>query len=144
MDPMAEKHFVLLHPDRTEKPYLYVIIPAETGVVYANQVGEKASEIRELEGFLIPLTQHSITTQLTGFFLREFHSQGHQITWTEGKIGTLKALVKEISCWYTIKGGKDDSFHLLLDETRMEECTEGWIPVHTPYGSGVLVFNHRD
>lgn len=144
VDLMAENHFVFLHPDCMKERYLYVIIAAETRVVYASQVGEEAGEIGELEGFLIPLSQHSISGQLMDFFSREFPGQAYQITWTEGKIASLKALVMEISCWYTVKDGSDDCFHLLLDETRMEECTKGWIPVHTPYGYGVLVFNHRD
>jgi hypothetical protein len=137
---------VFLNPDGSQDPGLVVIVQHPTGVMYSHQCGGHATLMRQLEGFLLPLGEAVHAQALFDWYWQEF--QGHAypplIDWTEHRTQALGSLVGTIPCWLTLESGDDRREFLQLDETRMEECLEGWIPVLTPYGKGILVVKTSD
>lgn len=100
-----------------------------------------------MEGFLIALGRPQIADLLSRFFMDEFKgcSFPPHADWTPERKAKLSGLISKIPCWFTSEYGDDDRrAYLKLDEMRFDECTEGWVPVHTPYGPGVLVFKNCD
>jgi hypothetical protein len=152
--------YVSLNPDGTAPFGLAVIVHAKTGVVYANQCAGFATEIREAEGFLVPVgctdpsledDQTNIENAIDSFFKQRFRHYppphaGEE--WTPGLVDELGALIGRIVVWRT---GRDDEptepterTYLALDRSRLAELTEAWIPVVTPYGAGTLVTDNSD
>jgi hypothetical protein len=152
-----EKSYIFVDPDGTQEFGSLVIVVAPTCVVYAHQCGGLACELRELEGFAVPVGGPSAARPLRTFFHQTFHGNppvpGHNTTarlgpwWTDAQIGELQALVEQIAFWKTYapeSGTDDERTFLKLDLERLEELTEAWIPVQTAYGSGVLIFANSD
>jgi hypothetical protein len=136
---------------------LFVLIPAPTGVVYAHQCAGRRNVVREAEGFLIPVGGLGAADEFVGadrlvaFFERTF--RGHPPdpqrppdgTWTEAHLRELTALVGAIPCWLTPRALEGTRRRFLeLDTDRLEEVTEGWLPVLTPHGPGILLFPNGD
>lgn len=139
--------YVFLNPDGTEDIQLHVIVNAPTGVIYAHQCGGLSTEQRTTEGYLIPLGGSQIAERLSRFFKDEFkgYSFPPHAHWTADRKAKLSDLISEIPCWLTSeKNDNDRRDFLMLNEMWFDECTEGWVPVHTPYGPGVLVFKNCD
>jgi hypothetical protein len=129
-----------------------VIVAAKTGVVYANQCNGTSCEIRELEGFFIPLGHPSVTfaaQELLEFFASfncvPPYNTEHRKSWTPELIEILKAIVAKIPFWKTVrKPEKDELSYLELDVDKIDEVLEAWVPVKTVYGHAVLVFDNCD
>ena len=157
MDNAHEQAYIFLDPDGTQDFGSLVIVAAPTGVVYAHQCGGLATEDREQEGFAVPVGGPSAARPLRAFFHQEFHgnppilgSRGNVMLgpwWTDAQITELQALVEQVALWktYASPSGMDDvRTFLKLDLDRLDELTEAWIPVHTAYGRGVLIFANSD
>jgi hypothetical protein len=141
------RRYVFLNPDGTEELGLNVIIEAQTGVTYGHQCGGYSTEVKTAEGFLIPLGGTEIAEHLARFFRDEFrgYPRTPDTDWTPERINRLCDMVSEIPCWLTTaEPGEDRRVVLELDKNRFGDCTEGWIPVLTAYGPGVLVFKNSD
>jgi hypothetical protein len=143
--------YIFLDPDGTQEFGLFVIVAANTGVIYAQQCGGTANEIREQEGFLIPVGGPKEAKKLYDWFWYSFYGQCYsfnpELHWFPGTIKALARLISEIPCWLTFPyEGEDNTQRLFLklDEERMEECIEAWIPVITPYGKGILTLDNSD
>jgi hypothetical protein len=139
---------VFLDPDGTQELGLVVIVEARTGVTYGQQCGGNATKQRTTEGFLIPVGSPSEARKVYDWFWATFKgtcyaSPGRDL-WTPETIAQLQLLVGQIPCWYSTRDGKDELHHLKLDTERMDDCIEAWIPVLTPYGSGILTLNNSD
>jgi hypothetical protein len=137
--------YVFLNPDGTQETGLYVIVEHETGVKYATQCGGVSTEVRALEGFLIPVGGPKAAKKIFYWFWKRFRggcSHG-KVKWKEEWIVELAKLVAEVPCWLT-RANDDVRFALELDENRIDECVEAWIPVRTPYGPGVLTLQNSD
>ena len=147
-------HYVFLYPDGGPQG-LAVIVHAKTGVVYANQCDGRATDLRRVEGFFIPLRAHdaapdeangfNVEAALTAFFDAEFRGHPYRREeWTHQRIDRLAGLVARVPIWLTESEGEDKRLYLALDITRIDEATEAWVPVRTPYGPGTLVFENCD
>src|SRR4051794_23152366 len=140
--------YVFLNPDGSEKLSLNVIVEHPTGVLYGQQCAGFLTEIRTVEGFLIPVGRPDVARQLFDWFWKTF--RGHcypPVVWTEDRIKELAGLVAQVPCWLTQPEGEgktDERRFLVLDEGRLDECVEAWIPVRTPYGRGILVLENSD
>lgn len=134
--------YIFLDPDGTQDFGLFVIVEAETGVTYANQCAGYLTEPRTLEGFLIPVGGPKDAKVLYDWFWKSFHGNCYrpEENWTPEMVSQLRDLISQIPCWRTVPDniGKDQRLFLQLDEDRMSECVEAWIPVITPYGKGIL------
>jgi hypothetical protein len=146
-------HYVLLNPDGVSTFGLAVIVKATTGVVYGNECDGLSADLRKQEGFLVPV--HSVDVRSDGdelnveralraFFEDEF--KGHPYDrelWTPVRTDRLAELVSRVPMWRTSEHlERDDRLYLALDRDQLEEATEAWVPVLTPHGPGVLVFEN--
>ena len=139
--------YIFIDPDGTQENTLHVLVQHPTGVEYAHQCAGYVNEERSAEGFLIPLGESKASQPLIDWFWKRFKGNSYPplIEWDQQNVSELKDLVQKIPCWFTAKGGEADRrTTLALDEDRMGECVEGWVPVKTPFGPGILVFENCD
>jgi hypothetical protein len=137
---------VFLNPDGAQRLGLLVMVEAPTGVTYAHQCAGCSHDYRVVEGFLIPLGGADTARPFHDWFWRNFRQHGYPpIEWTEQRASELASLVTAVPCWLTPgPPGDDRRAFLELDTDRLEECADGWVPVRTPYGRGILVFENSD
>jgi hypothetical protein len=142
------KKYVEINPNDVEENYLYVIIQSETGVVYRHQCEGLATSQNEVEGFLIPLDGKWYSKPLLDFFSKyEGWPPGLKkgSKWEESDLDELSKIISKIPIWHNhIDCNNDERVFLVLDLQRKEELTEAWVPVITPYGKGILVFENCD
>jgi len=153
----SPQRYIFLDPDGTHELGLVVIVAAKTGVRYAHQCGGHSVEVREIEGFAVPLAGAAAAQPLRTFFWKRFRGNppafdqsqdallGEQ--WTADALEELETLIGQIAFWrtYPPEAGIEDEYAVLqLDQTRLRDLTEGWVPVRTAYGSGVLIFANSD
>jgi hypothetical protein len=139
--------YVFLDPDGTQGFGLYLLVLHPTGVLYGNQCAGYLVEERRAEGFLIPLGGPDAARPLADWFWTTFkgHSYDQPATdWNAERIEELRALVAAVYCWHTSEDGADEPYPLSLDQDRLDECTEAWVPVESPYGPGILLFENSD
>jgi hypothetical protein len=146
--------FVFLDPDGTWSPWLIVAITASTDVVYENQCAGTGCEHRLIEGFLVPIGGSWVDPAGGAIGLEEltaiFH-QGKACVWNwkgnslpPDRLEGLKKLVENIPFWACSHRGEDRRLNLKLDFDRVFEIAEGWIPIVTTDGPGVLLFQNCD
>jgi Family of unknown function (DUF6210) len=148
-----EIHTVFLDPDGTLPPWLGVVVRAETGVLYANQCAGLSTEQRLVQGYFVPLGGSKYDVDggeiEVAPFIDVFHNDGAcQWNWQgaafpKDRLDALAVLVKEIAYWSTLED-RDRRDHLYIDQSRIEELAEAWIPVLTPDGPAVLVYTNCD
>lgn len=130
-----------------------VVVAAPTGVVYEQQCGGVSSELCKLEGYLVPLGG-AMREAGAGMidpakFTQVFHHGEHCVYGECGapleadRLQRLRRLVADIPFW-TTDGAKDIRQNLSLDEARLAELAEAWVPVQTPDGPGVLLWKNCD
>lgn len=147
--------FVYIDSDGTFGDWIAVVIESNTGVIYGTQCGGTACEQRYIEGFLIPCGGISFNVDngyinsemLTSPFHNSnggcyYHSQGEILA--ESKIENIAFNVKQIPFWHYTNINDCTRNHLEIDLDRIDEICEAWIPVKTPYGRGVLIWNNCD
>ncbi len=144
------RHRVNLNPDGTNPVGLAVIVSAATGVTYGSQCGGASNDHREAEGFLVLCSSraydlpHDVEAELQQWFAAR-GSQGRVAdTWPPRFVDELADVVMGVEFWCTGSSGEDSRSRLSLDRSRSSECTEAWIPVITPVGRGILVFDNSD
>lgn len=143
--------YIFLDPDDTQEFGLYAIVSAVTGITYAHQRGGYTNEIRSIEGFLVPLGGPHAAAPFVQFF-RQFKGNPPRMdspygtVWHDSDLHTLTRLVHALPLWKTTNDpSKDDEqVFLELDRQRLDELTEGWIPVRTVYGPGMLIHQNSD
>jgi hypothetical protein len=145
---------VVLDPDGSWSPWLLVAIKSQTDVIYENQCAGTGCDHRLIEGFVIPVSgpwlraeEGSITNEP---FMQVFH-QGNSCVWSwtgnklpKDRLDRLRSLVENIPYWRCEGGGGDQRLSIKLDEGRIFEIAEGWIPIITDDGPGVLLFQNCD
>jgi hypothetical protein len=133
--------------DATEQFGMFLIIQAPTGVTYQHQCGGLRCDHREAEGFLVPVGGHKDAQPFIDFFDKEFDDYPLVIPWTEAQIKKLRFLVRTMPYYdeaYEEEGTGFGPYNAELDESRMAECTEAWIPVTTSDGNAILIFENCD
>lgn len=148
----GEVRFVYLDPDGTFPEWLTLIVRHETGVIYGTQCAGVATEQRFIEGYAVPIGGSKYDVDeggiRVGAFQDVFHDQGAcKWNWTgyalpAERLALLKNLVEEIPYWCL--DGRDRKYSLRIDATRLAQLAEGWIPVETPDGPGVLLHDNCD
>ncbi len=143
---MAGRRYVFLDPDGMAggTGWLYVVVQAETGVFYQQQYGGTACRQGQVEGFLVPVFGPQGLARLRELFEGHFGGAGtwnHQ--WPGSELDRLRKSVRDISYW-ACDGQADTPHELQLDEQRLRDADEAWVPVLTPDGPGVLVWSNSD
>lgn len=136
--------YVVIDPDGTMPQYLAVIVRHPTGVIYRHQCAGTATEEREVEGYLIPLSGgHDTVGATTCQALTEVFHAGRGCTWgppLEANWPRLEDIVQTIPFW----NEDDQPTRLRLDLARIKEACEAWVPVITTEGDGILIWPNCD
>lgn len=142
---MAFRRFVFLDPDGgSGGGWLYAVVEAPTGVFYQQQYGGTACQQGQAEGFLVPLSAPDQLAALRELFERHFRGAGTwNRTWTDAERDRLRESVEAIDYW-ACDGVAEEPHLLRLDESRIREADEAWVPVITPDGPAVLVWCNSD
>jgi hypothetical protein len=135
---------VFLNPDGTQQPFAFVVVQHPTGITYGHQCAGLLTDCRSVQGFLIPVGGTELSANLSSWCVTRWRGNGYDINWTTDLIKSLSDLVSTIPCWHTVDDGGDRREFLQLDRDRIAECVEAWVPVLTPYGPGVLLFENSD
>ncbi|WP_369184712.1 DUF6210 family protein [Streptomyces sp. Y1] len=141
----APKRYVFLDPDGCGGGWVFVIVAAPTGVVYQNQCGGYSCDQYEQEGYLVPLYGADPDEELRKIFVGELKGWGHRgRAWSPEVLERVRAAVRDFGIYGS--GGTDEPVppSLVLDESRLAEAAEAWLPVLTPDGPGVLVWENSD
>lgn len=148
---------VFLDPDGSHADdWIGVVVHAPTGVFYANQCGGTACEQREREGYYVPLSGVPMTPGEPRLGAAElsapFHGRGGACHWdmasdgrklTPDRLAGLTATVARIPFWSVDDRGARQP--LRLDDARLGELAEAWVPVRLPDGKrAVLVWSNCD
>lgn len=151
--------YVFLNPDGTMPFGLVVIVHAPTGVVYGHQCAGLATDMRHVEGFLVPICLDQRfgsfdRTMQADYHLQVMMSFGAALSgtppasgddWPAEILDKLEYAVADLVMWRTTLDGHGDArLSLQLDRSRLAELTEAWVPVITPYGPGTLLFENSD
>jgi len=149
---MPERRYVFLD---CEELRLCVVVAAPTAVVYEHQYGGTACMQGRVEGYLLPV--HGVPAgdceealaALREIFERDLGGAG----WPGGALpGQLMARLRDaVDKVFVDESGEmagdllsREQQRLVLDEGRLGELDEAWIPVVTPDGPGYLVWGNSD
>jgi hypothetical protein len=151
---MPEPRRVFLDPDGTLPGLLGVVIAYPTGVRYEHQCAGTETVMRSVEGYFVPLGGPStVPAQLTEVF-----HKGSACVWggtpqglppntpdlPPDRLERLRALVEAIPYSTQSDADSNERGPLRLDDSRLGELVEGWVPVLTPDGPGILVWENCD
>jgi len=149
--------YVELDPDGAQgDSWLYVIVEADTGVVYVNQCAGFATEQRKCQGYLVPVEGHKTDPREGHVDPAElaaiFHDgaiclgYGQDVApLSDERLEALDTVIRAIPFWTVNPGTTERTRHsLLLDRSQLARLAEAWAPVITPVGKGVLVWKNCD
>ncbi|GLZ11545.1 hypothetical protein Acsp04_17800 [Actinomadura sp. NBRC 104425] len=130
----------MLDPDGMADGWLYVVVEAPTGVIYQQQYGGTACRQGQVEGYLVPVFGPDALDSLRTLFERHFRGAGawHR-SWSAQERDRFRDGVEGITFW-ACDGHTEEPHALKLDENRMADTDEAWVPVLTPDGA----VNDRD
>ncbi|WP_328921373.1 DUF6210 family protein [Streptomyces sp. NBC_00208] len=143
----ARKRHIYLDPDGcgSGTGWVFVIVAAPTCVVYQNQSGGHSCAQYEQEGYLISLFGSDLDEELKQIFVGELRGWGMRgQQWPVELLDRLRAAVGSFAVYGS---GRHDELHptaLILDESRLAEAAEAWIPVLSPDGPSILVWENSD
>ena len=144
---------MFLDPDCTGGDVVGVIVRRATGVAYGSQCEGLMTADRYLEGYFVPISGLRFDPdagRVDVATLRSvFHAGGrclHASSAFDASecVDALRSAVAEIPFWWEDAEGESHRAQLALDEPRLAEAVEGWVPVLTPSGPGVLIWPNCD
>lgn len=125
-------------------PWMAVICEAQTGVRYTNQTSGVRCLPRTAEGYYVPVFDARALAELRAVFEDDLQEQG-----ALGGPEVLNPYVERIRGAVSLvrmdssTGGPSEA-RLKLDDSRLAEADEAWIPVITADGPGVLIWENSD
>jgi hypothetical protein len=135
-----------LSGDEGSEHWLYLVVARQTGVRYLQQYGGLRCRQAEQEGFLVLVSAPSELNALRTLFSGEL-----------GGVGILtglqrdRLLAKHTSYLREVlhlieypSNYSEEARHIALDEARLSELDEAWVPVSTPDGPGYLAWANSD
>jgi hypothetical protein len=151
-----------IDPDGTWGDWLAVVVRRPTGVVYTHQCAGINCFHRLAEGFLQVIGPYKYEPDSTGAllpvkldldaFINVFH-RGNDCGQVQSgrelpaeRLEKLRRLVADVHYWRCDGYGPGElpPYRFCLDESRIDEIVEAWIPVDTVDGPGVLLYNNCD
>ncbi|MCC2671671.1 MAG: hypothetical protein K0Q72_4142, partial [Armatimonadetes bacterium] len=134
----------------TLEPYLAVIVAQDGAVVYSQQCAGLACLEREVAGCYVPLGGFRYQASEGRFDAAELRAAFHRGTSCCGdrpphgeQLERLRTAIAAIAYWQS-DGAGEIRTHLTLDEDRLSEIVEAWVPVLTPDGPGILTWPNCD
>lgn len=147
---MGGRRYVFLDPDGAQgRDWLYVIVQAPTGIFYEQQYGGTATLRGHAEGYLVPVDDGRALAELRTLFEGDLRGTGaSRYVWPADLLQRLRSAVTKVVLWGSAATSEGLSFispqALVLDEERLREIDEAWIPVITADGPGILVWPNSD
>ncbi|MFD0854874.1 DUF6210 family protein [Actinomadura adrarensis] len=145
------RRYIFLDPDggQSTGDWTYVIVHAPTGVFYEHQYGGTANLLARCEGFLVPLVGGEGLAELLTLFRRDLRGSGIGAQpWPDDLLRRLREAVGKIPYWESAETAEGLDFisphPLELDETRLKEADEAWVPVLTVDGPAMLIWPNSD
>lgn len=153
---------VVIDPDGTSQSYCAVIVQHPTGVSYQQQCGGVECAQRSVEGYYVPLGGALLEAadgfvdfaKLTAVFHQgkgcRFGGSPSRLppntpTLPPDRLDVLRAVVATIPYWRSEDGpAEEHRVGLRLDEDRLGELLEAWVPVLTPDGPAILTWPNCD
>jgi hypothetical protein len=150
---------VMIDPDGTCHSYLGVIVRHPTGIVYRQQCGGIETLERSAEGYFVPLGGATFDASqgrlLSVGLTAVFHDQGGCVfggmsyvgypAFPPERLAQLRLQVEAIPYWSVAESGDTEQrVPLQLDESRLSDLLEAWVPVVTPHGPAVLTWPNCD
>jgi Family of unknown function (DUF6210) len=125
-------------------PWMAVLVPAQTGVVYEHQTGGVACLPRRIESYYVPVFDQGALDLLRSIFEVALGGSGTYagVTWAGQILEDLRIAVARVRM-DSSEGGPVEA-HLSLDESRLGETDEAWVLVTTPDGPAVLIWENSD
>lgn len=151
---LNDVRFVYLDPDGTAPEWLTLVMRSDTGVVYGTQCAGLATEQRFVEGYLVLLGGSKYNLDdgpIDVPALRDVFHEGDACKWgwagsvlPSERQAQLSRLVEGIPYWQCDMHEPGRKYSISLDTARLAEVAEAWIPVRTPDGPGVLLYQNCD
>lgn len=139
------KRRVFLDIDETGSGWLFVVVAAPTGVIYQTQGGGYGCIPYEQEGYLLPFYVPGADAGLNDLFVGALRSCGsRRLDWPPNLLDRLRREVADLHIWGSANQDDVSPTPLALDESRLTETDEAWVPVLTPDGPGILVWQNSD
>jgi hypothetical protein len=149
---VGEADDVFLDNDGTMEPWLAVVVRRETGVVYGNQCAGVSCLPWRVEGYFVPLSgwkyEHGGKIDFDSLNAIFHEGDACRYDWAgrnlpSERLARLSAMVGELSYW-RCSSRHPDRYSIQVDMDRIDEIAEAWIPVETPDGPGVLLYQNCD
>ncbi|MEW1561551.1 DUF6210 family protein [Streptomyces sp. NPDC093509] len=139
------KRRVFLDIDETGSGWLFVVVAAPTGVIYQTQGGGYGCIPYEQEGYLLPFYVPGADAGLNDLFVGALRSWGsRRLDWPPNLLDRLRREVADLHIWGSANQDDVSPTPLVLDESCLAETDEAWVPVLTPDGPGILVWQNSD
>jgi hypothetical protein len=146
--------YIELDPDGTDSKWIGVIVEHQTGIIYGHQCGGTSNMHYLIEGFYVPVGGAKIDIDDGYIEVQEFTKIFHikkscSYAWPnrlpDDRINNLKQLVSSVPFW-DCKYESNESLReaLEIDDNKIGQACEGFIPVLTAQGKGVLVWSNCD
>lgn len=136
---------VVLVPDAEEdEPFLAVVVRHPTGVRYHQQYGGTACLQGSVEGYAVHVEFPArALAELVPLFVDELRGAGVGRRDRAMVVERVRPVVAGLR--YTVVAGDEwREAGMRLDEERVEELDEAWVPVVTDGGPGVLMWGNSD
>jgi uncharacterized protein DUF6210 len=135
--------------------WLAIVIEASTNVIYWNQCGGTTCQQLLAEGYLVPIGGSRFNPDngpINSEILTVAFHNGRRCTYgalagglPEERLERLSQAVQDIPYWSSRSvDGQCSRQPLQLDESRMFQMCEAWVPVITPDGAGTLMWGNCD
>jgi len=128
------------------QPYSWmaVLVHASTGVTYTNQTGGVACRPRQIEGYDVPVFDQGAYDSLRSIFEVTLGGSGtyRGVAWEGTVLDDLSQAVTRVRM--DSSAGGPCEVPLVLDESRLLEIDEAWVPITTPDGPGILIWENSD
>ncbi|MGW4233449.1 DUF6210 family protein [Streptomyces sp. NPDC004980] len=139
------RRHVFLDLAETGSGWVFVVVAAPTGVVYQTQGGGTGCIPYEQEGYLLPLYGTGLDDGLNELFVGDLEGGGSRRF--DRPQDLLDRLRQEVAALHVYgSANRDETWPapLALDESRLAETDEAWVPVLTPDGPGFLAWQNSD
>lgn len=103
------------------------------------------NEVKNAEGFLIPLGGPRATESFKRFFWRAYKKTGSVPIgeWAEEDLAELESIVGQVPVWGRDPEGREREY-LRLNRRQLGDSVEAWLHVLSPHGPAILTWPNSD
>jgi hypothetical protein len=125
-------------------PWMAVLVYSPTGVTYTHQIGGVSCRPRQIEGYYVPVYNQEAHDALRSIFEVTLGGSGTYlgVSWKEPLLGQLSEAVSGVRM--DSSDNRLSEVPLSLDEARLDEIDEAWVPITSPDGPGILIWENSD